>query len=861
MSTRSSITERLVTMIHSAPAIRRFQIAALRVRRSWNRCFPLWNDGPLAEPWRRLAAATVDTILIVLLAAIIDFLNLSYLDSSYSSPTVRLSYWFAALAWLYVLGGWSLGSTLGMRLFGIRLARIAGPERRIGLQCAAKRILGYWLACLPVKGGLIPILTHPLRQGWHDRIAGTIVIKRGQAAQAAELIARDSAKPVHARIAIPGELWPKPDLRLAWRGTGYAFAALLCLVIAMTYPVAWHLRTRVAGAAGDSEIFLWAQWYVPKMLQRHLPLTHTTYSFYPLDVSLAYSTMEWFNTFLAVPLSRCFNAAAVYNILWLGSLTLCVCTSYFLLAAVTRSRAAALALAPVFGLCAYFMAHGLGHDNLISAEFLPPLALCGYAWLTMGKARYAAAAGVFWMLAGWCDLQFIVFGAIILVAFLCAYWWGSPLREARQPIQSRLVLQLKQSAALLACFLVGMSWLLVPLLIIKLHGDSRYTDSMAQFPAHLEDYVAPSYFPSLTPTQRQGVGLFPKFPVENAVAPGLLVVALVIAAPLVLPRRSRRALRPWGYALLGAMVLSFGFVLTTQSQIATSIATVVGLLLAFPGNGFALPWHCESLVSAGLLVIGGDFGAVATVGQPFWLPSTWLWTMLPLIRTFRGTARLGAMADLSAAMIAAATLRQLLNRTRRKHGTLALAAGLAACWGVLCWEYNALPYITFVPYRSPAVASLRSGSPTSPVLEIPLSDNPDSLIDQTVHERPVFDGFLSRTPNSALLEIENNAFLVYAARQGDESSVAGRSRINNPNAADLRAGLADLQRIGLHDVIVRENKLSGKQIAEDEALLRSVGAVKTADDHVYAEVFHLPAPPTQNATSNLTRLSTKPPPR
>ena len=804
------VAERIVTMIHSAPAIRRCQIAALRVRRWGGRGFPLRSDSPLAEPWRRLAAATIDTVLIVIVAAIIDFRNLNYLDSTSPTATARLSYWLAALAWLYVLVGWSLGVTLGMRLFGIRLARIDDIERRIGLGRAVKRMLGYWLACLPVKGGLIPILTHPLRQGWHDRIAGTLVIKSGQAAQAAALIARESSKSTRARVAIPGELWPKPDLRGAWRGAGYAFAALLCLVLAMTYPVAWHLRTRVAGAAGDSEIFLWAQWFVPAMLQRHLPLTHTTYSFYPLDVNLAYSTMEWFNTLLAVPLSRCFNADAVYNILWLGSLTLCACTSYFLLAAVTRSRAAALALAPVFGLCAYFTAHGLGHDNLISAEFLPPLALCVYAWLTLRKTRYAAAAGVFWMLAGWCDLQFLVFGTVVLVALICAYWWGSSWHIAKQAIQSRLILQLKQSAALLACFLVGMSWLLVPLLIVKLHGNSRYTDSSEQFPASLEDYVAPNLFASLTPMQHKGIGLFPYVPVENAVAPGLLIVALVLAAPLLLPRRSRRVLRPWCSILLGAMVLSFGFVLIIQARVADNVAAVVGLLLAFPGNGFALPWHFESAVSAGLLIIGGNFAAVTSAGQPIWLPGTWLWTLLPLIRAFRGTARLGALADLSAAMIAATTLHLLLSRSRRKYGTLALAAGVAACWAALCWEYNPLPYPTFAPYHSPAVASLRSGSPTSPVLEMPLSDDPDGLIDQTVHERPAFDGFLSRTPNSALLEIEGNALLVYAARQGDESSVAGRSSINNPNAAELRAGLVDLQRLGLRDVIIRENKLGSK---------------------------------------------------
>ena len=835
-------------MTYLKPLIRRWSISLSRMRRWIAGAFPLRDAGPLAEPWRRLAAASIDTLLVLLAATAIDAENLTLLGSSDKNALHRVASWIALGAWLYVLAGWSLGATLGMRAMGIRLVRVTAPERSVGFKSAMVRLVGYWGACLPVKGGLWPILTHPLRQGWHDRLAGTVVIRQGRGTALPELIAFQQTRRAAAPTEICGDYWPPPDLRLALRGffrSGSAFAAILCLVLAFTYPVAWHLRTRAAGAPGDSAIFLWAQWYVPTMLRHHLPLTHTVYSFYPSDVSLAYSTMEWFNGFVALPLSRWFNPIAVYNILWLGSLTLCAFTSYLLIAAITRSRLAAFAVAPVFGLCPYFLVHGLGHDNLISAEFLPPLALCAYAWLTLKQARYAMAAGVFWALAGWCDLQFLLFGGLILTAFFCAFWWGYPdaPKERRVALGAAFGTQARQIAALAGCFLIGMSWLIVPLVQVKLHGNTRFTDRMAQVSAKLSDYYAPNQFAALTPAERTGGRLLEIIDIESAVAPGLLVIALAAASPLILPRRLRRGLMPWWALLIGAAVLSLGSVLASSSAAQDDLSDALSLLLAFPGNGFALPWHFEAAAQAGLTILGGDWQSITSIMQPIWLPYSWAWTILPLIRAFRGTARLGALVDLSAAALAAAALRPILARAGKRHGRVAPILIAIGCVAMLFWEYDAVPYPAFRPIVSPAVASLRGGPPQSPVLEIPLADSPETLIDQTVYGRPAFDGFLSRLPDSVQRQLNSNAFLVYAMSQGSESGVVSASADKISSQRQLQTGLNELYSVGLRDIIVHPSQLGSAATHQDEALLQSFGAVKTADDHGYAEVFHLTAPP------------------
>jgi uncharacterized RDD family membrane protein YckC len=81
----------------------------------------------------------------------------------------------------FLLGGtafvafWSLvGQTPGMRLLSIRLD-VEG-SREVGLRRALKRLLSVPLALLPAGLGFLAILLSPERRGWHDRIAGTMVV-------------------------------------------------------------------------------------------------------------------------------------------------------------------------------------------------------------------------------------------------------------------------------------------------------------------------------------------------------------------------------------------------------------------------------------------------------------------------------------------------------------------------------------------------------------------------------------------------------------------------------------------------------------------------------------------------------------
>jgi len=75
---------------------------------------------------------------------------------------------------LYTMGFWVLaGQTPGKRVMGIRLVRTDGS--RVTWGNAIRREIGYWLSYILFLGYLW-ILVDNRRQGWHDKLAGTLVV-------------------------------------------------------------------------------------------------------------------------------------------------------------------------------------------------------------------------------------------------------------------------------------------------------------------------------------------------------------------------------------------------------------------------------------------------------------------------------------------------------------------------------------------------------------------------------------------------------------------------------------------------------------------------------------------------------------
>jgi uncharacterized RDD family membrane protein YckC len=73
----------------------------------------------------------------------------------------------------YNIGFWLLsGQSPGKRVLGVRVLRADGTRLKFGN--AVRRQIGYWISAIFYLGYLW-ILVDNRRQGWHDKLAGTIV--------------------------------------------------------------------------------------------------------------------------------------------------------------------------------------------------------------------------------------------------------------------------------------------------------------------------------------------------------------------------------------------------------------------------------------------------------------------------------------------------------------------------------------------------------------------------------------------------------------------------------------------------------------------------------------------------------------
>ncbi len=155
-------------------------------------------DGPapgivFAPHGARLVAYLVDalivtgvSIVLIVLVGLVFISGASLRDDGESvnvSPeavvaTVLLTLVVVLLILLYFPFFWARGGqTPGMAIFGLRVVddRTGG---RIGWGTAGLRVLGMYVASAVFYLGFIWILVDKRRRGFHDLIAGTVVVKR-----------------------------------------------------------------------------------------------------------------------------------------------------------------------------------------------------------------------------------------------------------------------------------------------------------------------------------------------------------------------------------------------------------------------------------------------------------------------------------------------------------------------------------------------------------------------------------------------------------------------------------------------------------------------------------------------------------
>jgi uncharacterized RDD family membrane protein YckC len=130
------------------------------------------STAPKAGFWIRFLAILIDGIIVAVVnSAIAAVLSLNTNGRSGLQILLGLVYyvyfWSKSSPWP--------GQTIGSKLLNIRVIRTDGSD--LELSQSLIRYVGFFISAICLLIGLIWAAFDPNKQGWHDKIAGTYVIK------------------------------------------------------------------------------------------------------------------------------------------------------------------------------------------------------------------------------------------------------------------------------------------------------------------------------------------------------------------------------------------------------------------------------------------------------------------------------------------------------------------------------------------------------------------------------------------------------------------------------------------------------------------------------------------------------------
>ncbi len=147
--------------------------------------------------WVRLVAYLIDALLLNVVAVplnLVLFGNSGAICSAYNytvisananvhgtnfscGPTGAGYLIYFLLGAVYFTLMWIAGATLGQRALKIRVAD-AGTGERLSLAKCLVRYIGFCISSIPLAIGLIWAGVDSRKQGWHDKMANSVVLRR-----------------------------------------------------------------------------------------------------------------------------------------------------------------------------------------------------------------------------------------------------------------------------------------------------------------------------------------------------------------------------------------------------------------------------------------------------------------------------------------------------------------------------------------------------------------------------------------------------------------------------------------------------------------------------------------------------------
>lgn len=546
-----------------------------------------------------------------------------------------------------------------------------------------------------------------------------------------------------------------------------------CVAVAFSWPLPLHLGTALLGpVSGDTGVYVWNLWVFRHEIVAHANFPFLTMEVLPLGPAVPltlhnYTTAANVAAFFLLPL---IGIVTSFNVLTILSPVLAAYMMFLLVRQLTGDRGSSWVAGLAFGFCPFLNARAMEHFSLVQAAPLPLFVLLFERLRVRPTLPVAAATGATVAWAFLSDPYYAVYclliAAVILVSAMLTVHVAP--RDTRVHLRWNVVLDvgLVCLAGLIAGIVVRGGGTM-DVFGLRISMTRLYTPVLAAtilVAVRLALWLRPkcSWVPDLPPM---------RVVVTVAVTCAVIVAPVLGAMGSRLRERNSWVAPPvlWRSSAPGLDLLSF--FLPNPLHPLVSGAFDAGLSSSPGGlveNVASIPWTIVLIIAFGIVFVGARlprrwiiwtvFFALLALG-PFitiagvrtYIPTPWtLVRYLPVVGAARMPPRAAILVMFGMSVLAAYALRDLRSRTKRPW---ILTAAVTV---VLLLETLPAPR----RLHSAAVPSIYRIIADDPravrVLNLPfgLRDGLGSHGNttaawqyyQTVHEKPIMGGYLSRLP-------------------------------------------------------------------------------------------------------------------
>jgi hypothetical protein len=536
-----------------------------------------------------------------------------------------------------------------------------------------------------------------------------------------------------------------PNRRPLWP----AVLVYITLALLSTWPLASRLATYLP-VGTDTLSHYWNGWATLQALRSGHSPYFTPYLFYPTGVSTVYKNYAWLHIAAWIALRPLVGGIVAYNLAFLAGLVLCGCAAFALVYEFTGDRRASLVAGVIYQCWPYRMTQP-SHPNLISTAAIPLFVLFLRRTLRRGRWQDGLLTGLCVALVGYTRWQLLIPAAIVggIVGL-----WNLPRRPSRGLILALGLAGLLAGAALAPpALLLAREMRSTPASLTKEDEESiMQTDVLA--------YVTP-------PSSHVALGAWTKPAYQRFYAgrgsrfvhsPYVGWVVLLLALAGIAKGRLRDSL-PWMVLSMLMILLALGPDLRVNGRVYPNVPMFYNLAIRLPGiQLMRVPERFNMFLALPAAVLSG-YGLV-------YLLST------------DAAARAG-----------------LAGRSGNKRWIGAAASVLiaAAVW----LEYLVVPYPLQDARVSAFYAQLAAEPGDGAILNVPVDPYASKpyMYAQTVHQRPIVQGRVSRYPKGVFAYLESQPWIHEMRRYPDIP----------PQQVDVSRQLDALAEDGIRYLIVHKN--------------------------------------------------------